>query len=245
MGGAATRADELIARESIARRFNGPPESANGGYACGIVARHIAGPATVTLRMPPPLERDLAVVADGDGGVRLLDGETLVAEGRPGPTPQVEPPRLPTFEQALDARRRHPGIGVRHLLSDCFVCGPERADGLGASPGELAEDPDVGAAPFTARDDLPHASGAIRSEIVWAALDCPSFAPALWRAEKLCLLGRLAAAIHREVAVGERLAAVGWLLGSDGRKHHTASALVGPGGEVVARAQAVWIELRT
>jgi hypothetical protein len=29
----------------IARRFCGPPDSGNGGYACGRIAEHLDGPA--------------------------------------------------------------------------------------------------------------------------------------------------------------------------------------------------------
>ena len=36
-------------------RFRGPPESANGGYVCGIVAGLIGETAEVTLRRPPPI----------------------------------------------------------------------------------------------------------------------------------------------------------------------------------------------
>ena len=51
----------------IERRFRGPPESANGGYACGLVAGLLGGVAEVTLRLPPPLDRELDVVrADGE-----------------------------------------------------------------------------------------------------------------------------------------------------------------------------------
>ena len=37
---------------TIARRFRGPPNSGNGGYVCGMLARHIAGAAEVMLRAP-------------------------------------------------------------------------------------------------------------------------------------------------------------------------------------------------
>ena len=44
----------------IPRRFNGPPDSGNGGYSCGVVAALLDAPAVeVTLRAPPPLEREL------------------------------------------------------------------------------------------------------------------------------------------------------------------------------------------
>jgi hypothetical protein len=71
----------------IARRFNGPPDSAHGGYACAMVARYIEGPAEVSLRSPPPLERPLAVERATAGEVRLLDGEQLVADSW---TPEAE-----------------------------------------------------------------------------------------------------------------------------------------------------------
>ena len=44
----------------IPRRFNGPPSSANGGYAAGALAE-AAGleDVTVQIRRPPPLETPL------------------------------------------------------------------------------------------------------------------------------------------------------------------------------------------
>ena len=46
---------------TIPRRFNGPPHSGNGGYVCGRLASYLDGPASVRLRVPPPLERELRV----------------------------------------------------------------------------------------------------------------------------------------------------------------------------------------
>ena len=40
-------------------RFNGPPDSGNGGYTCGLVAGLLGEVAEVTLRLPPPLDREL------------------------------------------------------------------------------------------------------------------------------------------------------------------------------------------
>jgi hypothetical protein len=39
----------------VAPRFCGPPGSANGGYACGLIAAYLDGQAEITLRRPPPL----------------------------------------------------------------------------------------------------------------------------------------------------------------------------------------------
>src|SRR5262245_33980313 len=80
---------------TIARRFRGPLTSANGGYASGLLAREVdADTVEVTLRLPPPLERPLAVVDEGDGRTLLLDGDALVAEARPAEL-DVMPPAPP------------------------------------------------------------------------------------------------------------------------------------------------------
>jgi hypothetical protein len=238
-------AGEYLGTVAIDARFNGAATSANGGYACGRLAPFVAAPAEVTLRLPPPLGKDLSVVADGDGGARLLDGDALIAEARTGVDPVGEPPLRPTFAEAVAACAAHPGRGVRHPLSDCFVCGPERGvagDGLGISPGPVDAAADVGAAPF-APDASLAIDGVVRPEIVWAALDCPSYVPSMWASERISLLGRLTAVRHRDVAVGERLVAVGWSRGADGRKRFTSSALIDADGDTIARADAVWIEL--
>ena len=67
----------------IDKRYCGPPNSGNGGYVCGRLARHIPGGAEVTLRAPPPLDKPLDVVATDDGLWELRDGATVVATGRP------------------------------------------------------------------------------------------------------------------------------------------------------------------
>ena len=66
----------------VPARFNGPPDSGNGGYTCGLVAAELgAASAEVTLRAPPPLETEMAVERDGDS-VRVSAGDT---RGRRGP----------------------------------------------------------------------------------------------------------------------------------------------------------------
>jgi len=240
-------AGEALGEITIAQRFNGPPESSNGGYACGRLAEFVGPVAEVTLRLPPPLEKTLFVQADGFGGARLLDGESLVAEAIPVEPFELNPPATPTFEQAVEASAAHPGRGIRHVLSDCFVCSPYRAkpgDGLGVSPGSLSADPTVGSAPFHP-DDSVSDNGWVKPEVVWAALDCPSYAPSVMATRRIALLGRLRAMRQREIRAGERLAAVGWTRSSEGRKHRTASALVGEDGSVAAVAEATWIELRS
>nr|MBA3347339.1 hypothetical protein [Actinomycetota bacterium] len=85
----------------IARRYRGPEGSANGGYAAGLLASHLDRPAEVTLRLPPPLEREL-LVERRDAGFVLLDGDALVAEAVPAEV-VLEPPAPPTFAEAIAA----------------------------------------------------------------------------------------------------------------------------------------------
>jgi hypothetical protein len=239
MNAAPARAAERV---TIEGRFNGPETTANGGYACGTLARFISGPAEVTLRMPPPLDYPLDVVYVDDGA-ELRDGEALVASARPIGPLGLEPPVRPTVDEALDAQTRHPWINVRTPLSDCFVCGYGREGGLGLCFGPLAERPDINGAVLRPRPDTPVRDGALAPEILWAALDCPSYTPDV-SAGPIALLGRLSAELLRPVGSDETLVAVGWPLAAEGRKHHTASALLDPDGETVARARALWIEVR-
>src|SRR5260221_2026725 len=67
----------------IDKRYCGPPNSGNGGYVCGRLAQHISGGAEVTLRAPPPLDKQLDVVATDEGSWELRDGAAVLASGRP------------------------------------------------------------------------------------------------------------------------------------------------------------------
>ena len=237
----------------IDRRFNGPVSSANGGYAAGVLGRVFDGAAEVTLRTPPPLDTPLRILRGDSAAVLTLaevpDDGTAIAEARAVAPPDVTPPVLPGVDAAERAAARHPGIGVRHVLSDCVVCGPERADGFRLHTGPLDDAPEVGAAVFRPDESLADASGALPPEVLWAALDCPSYTPEMWRrfldTGVLTLLGRLTVSLERPATASDTLVAVGWPLDEDGRKLHTASALLTPAGEVVARARATWIRLRT
>ena len=96
-------------------RYRGPLTSANGGYACGRLAAFVdAEEVEVTLRLPPPLDRALAVERDGDA-VLLRDGDAVVAEARPAAV-EIEPPAPVSIADA-DARARAARAGVDSRLS--------------------------------------------------------------------------------------------------------------------------------
>jgi hypothetical protein len=235
----------------IPARFNGPPESSNGGYTCGLVARALgAQVADVALRRPPPLDQPLVVRRErsGAGGesVRVLDGDAVVAEGRALASLHVEVPRAVSLEVAAEAGRRFPWF-EEHAFPTCFVCGPGRAegDGLRIFAGAVS-DGDLYACPWTPASEWAD-GGSVRSEVVWAALDCPSAVPAaalLGEAAPTAVLAGLAASLDRPVAVGEPHVVLSWPVSREGRKRTAASAVLDAGGGVRARARALWIELR-
>jgi hypothetical protein len=210
----------------IDRRFRGPEDSANGGYACGLIASSVEGPAVVTLRSPPPLDVTLRV-ADG----RVWDGETLVAEVAPAQV-DLEPVPPPSWEAAVAAQ----APDLDSPFPDCFVCGHARGDdALHIHPGPVGIG--VVAAPWVPREDT------VGEEFVWAALDCPGAYATAVLGRGTVVLGRLAARIERVPSAGERCVAVGWSLGVERRKHHAGTALYA-GPELLGVARAVWIDAR-
>jgi len=216
----------------IPGRFNGPPGSANGGYASGLVAALVGEPAEVTLRVPPPLDRALAVAHD-DGRVEVLDGGTVVAEASPVSF-ALDVPAPVSVEEAREASRGYAGFRA-HAYETCFVCGPARDDGLGIFPGPVAGR-ELVAAPWTPPGDRP-----VPDELVWAALDCPSG----WAVDEFSrqgvLLGRLAARVVAPVVGREPHVVVGWPVGEDGRKRFAGSAVFGADGSVRAFARSTWL----
>ena len=64
------------------RRYQGFADGALGGYAAGVAARGMKGPAEANLRALPPLDRELGVHRDGER-VELRDGDAVVVEAAP------------------------------------------------------------------------------------------------------------------------------------------------------------------
>lgn len=233
---------------TIERRFRGPPESANGGYACGTVAGLLnpgGGSIAATLRVPPPLDHPLRPVVE-NGDARLLDGETVVAEAELEPALELELPAPVAFDEAVDAGRTCPWAD-EHFYPMCFACGPDRSppDGLHNLLGPV-EGRELMADGWVPDASLANRDGIVDPRVVWAALDCPSGHGCLYfhPADGPVLLGRLTAQLWTDVRAGERYVVHGWPVGRDGRKHLGGSALFDDSGEPVAVALGLWIELR-
>ena len=216
----------------IPARFNGPPGSANGGYACGLVSEALGGGFEVTLLLPPPLEKELDLV-----GNELRDGDVVVARARRAMPPADEAPEPVGVAEAEEASKSYAGF-QHHAYPTCFTCGPAREDGLGIFAGPVEGRDGLVAAPWTPAPD-------IRPEIVWAALDCPSG----WAVDEFqregVLLGRMAAVIRTLPVSGEAHVVIGWRIGEDGRKRLAGSALYSAGGELLAQARSTWVVLAT
>jgi hypothetical protein len=215
----------------VPRRFNGPPDSGNGGYTCGLVAGILGSVAEVTLRLPPPLDRELEVVRR-DGRVEIRDGAALVAEAEPAVL-ELDVPAPVSVEEAEAASRHYAGF-THHAYNTCFVCGPQREDGLRVYAGPVEGRPGLVASPWVPPEG-------VRPELVWAALDCPSG----WAVDDFqregVLLGRMAAEIARLPEPRQEHVVMGWRVGEDGRKRFAGSALLTVDGEVLARARSTWI----
>jgi hypothetical protein len=218
----------------IPPRFNGPPESAHGGYSAGMLARYLGSPtgAVVTLRKPPPLGTPLEIRAV-NGGISVHDGDRLVAEAAPAPPlPDAVPPV--SWQEAMAVSASYPGF-ESHPFPTCFACGPQRppGDGLRLFSGPL---PDGRcAAPWVVPED-------IEPTLVWAALDCPG-GWSIGLQHRPYVLGRLAGRVDALPAAGDGCVVMGATVSRSGRKAEALSTVYGPDGSVLARARATWIAL--
>jgi hypothetical protein len=232
-----------VDRFSISSRFNGPLDSGNGGYCSGVVASFVDGPAEVSLRSAVPLDTPLGVATDEQGTVRLLDGETLVAEGRPAAALDLEAPAAVSLEEARAAMQRYRGLDTGPFCR-CFVCGRAREDALGVFAGQV-EDRDLVASAWTPPSSLADAHGNVRPEVVWAVLDCPTYFAAHIDGDlSLSFLVRLAARIDAQVVANREYVVIAWPIESEGRKRRAGSAVMTPDGQTLAVADALLVEPR-
>jgi hypothetical protein len=225
---------------SIAKRFRGPAESANGGYFAGSLAARAGQTVTVRLLRPPPLEQALQVQPLPDGTLTVMQGGERIATAQPARLSLNAPP-APQYFEAVEASRRYAGF-QHHRFPTCFVCGTDRprGDGMRIFAGALPERALV-AAPWVPDASLDQGDGKVRPEFMSAALDCPGFY-AVSTDDRMMLLGEITAHVNRLAHVGERCTVIGWALESEGRKHGAGTAVVGEDGGLCASARALWIE---
>jgi len=225
---------------TIDARYKGPPNSGNGGYCCGIMAVQLDGAVEASLKVPPPLDTPLQLVAR-DGSVQMLNGDQVVGAAHSA-TLDLDVPPLPTplvlGYDPVDA----PGRPAKFTpFGTCFVCGHDRTypDGL-CIHSKLVEGVDgMVATKWALSADYSDANGNVRPEIMWSALDCPGYyacAPG-----EAALLGRLTAEIIAPLASTGEATVIGWDLGGSGRKRECGTAVFSSDGMLVAKAKGLWI----
>ena len=228
----------------LERRFNGPPATANGGYACGVVAKHVDGPAAVSLRRPGPARhaaRARAPRRRPRDAARRRDADR---RGRPGAAAGLRAART-----ARPSRRRaKPPPSARRLAGDLRLL-------LRLRPRTAP----TGSAWSSARcrRTRAHRRGAPR-----AARTCPSGTATSRRrspgrrstaratrrrcgaAAQPSLLARMHAELLEPVPAGEAVAVVGWSLATRAASTAAPRRSWPPTGAMLARAEALWIRLR-
>lgn len=228
---------------TIPAGFNGPRDSGNGGYAAGALAAFVGEPAEVSLRSPVPLDRELEVVGDAGGSLRVLDGETLVCEGRGIDGLDLEIPEPVSVNEARRAMTGYRGV-TDGEFSHCFVCGRARDDSFKVFAGEV-EGRELVASTWIPPTWAEGDARQVRRELVWGVLDCPTyFATHLEGELSTAMLARISGEVVAPVEIGAEHVVVAWPIEADGRKLHAGSALFSAEGELLAAARALMIVAR-
>lgn len=229
----------------VPARFNGPPDTGNGGYVAGLIAAEmrkagVAGAVEVSLRAPPPLEVAMDLEIAG-AACECRHGGAVVVTAKAVETLEAVP-AAPSLEVAAQGRKNFPPV-EDHAFPGCFVCGPARThDGLcifTGKPHGFDGVTDV----WTPDADYADEAGLVREEVIWAALDCPG-AFAVGFQERPMVLGRIRGQVARRPETGAPLIVAAWHLYDDGRKHGAATALFTAEGELLAQTEQLWIELK-
>lgn len=225
---------------TIPSRFKGPPKSANGGYACGLMARRIEGDAAASLKVPPPLDTPMAITQSGTAVEMYLD-ERLVGRAEPAELDLAVPSWPDPLRLGADPVDA-PGRPVKFApFSTCFVCGKDREhpDGLCIHPQQVEGLEGMVAAPWRLHAGLGDEAGLVATEYLWAALDCPGYfacAPG-----EAALLARLTVSIGSSLKAEGDATVIGWDLSGAGRKRRCGTAIFAPNGSLVAKAEGLWV----
>jgi hypothetical protein len=228
---------------SVPAQFRGPPNSVNGGYACGVMARLIDGPFTAVLRAPPPLDTATVLVRDGDVVRWERESGEAIGEATTADGAIPAPPPAPSLDAAIAAAPGFPGL-ARPFHPICFCCGDKVEEGVGLRvfAGQVAGAAEgVVAAPWTPNPAFADADGLIAPEVVWAALDCPGSVSWVVTVGSGGLLGTMTGEMLRRPRAGEPCIVLGWPIQRAGRKLVSGTALYSADGELMAKSHQIWI----
>lgn len=221
----------------VPARFNGPPQSANGGWVAGAVAAVVRPGLAVQVALlgSPPLDTELDL-ADTEQGVELRHDDRVLVRAAATDDVTVPVPAVDA-EIATAARTRFLEFGATPFTT-CFVCGTARADGLRVFPGPVVAGDWTHVAATVVTTEF-----ATAPELPWAVLDCPSgFAAGL--TTNPALLASYTVRVVDDVEAGETCVLVALddgPRGASGRAHAARSALYGDDGRLIAHADAIWV----
>lgn len=224
----------------IDKRFCGPPNSGNGGYSAGLIAANVPFFPEVTLRLPPPLNSPMQLNYN-EKNATLKQGDKLIAEAKVTDF-QLSTPVAISYDQATAAAKQAAPY-QQSTFNNCFVCGALRkeGDGLKLYPGAINKT--TVATPWVPFAALGNEQGVVKTEYIWAALDCPG-AWAVQDESELFLLGRMSAKEIISIKTGQKYIVQGWVINKEGRKIWSGTAIYDEEGNVCAEAKATWIILK-
>ncbi|ARF58153.1 PaaI family thioesterase [Streptomyces gilvosporeus] len=217
-----------------------------GGYAAGILAQNLsAASVKVNFRRPIPLGSPVALRRTEDKGYELTDAEGALLTAQECDEVAV-PPSVPSWDDAVEAEKRHPLTNSPFATRDCYGCGGDRAPGQGLRQN-FSQRPEqrMVVAPWTPDPELGRGRTVLTPEQMWGALDCPGgWACRLFSdAPHETVTAYMATTVTKPVVLGEDHVTFGWVLSKSGRKHMVGSAIATRDGELCARTEALWLTL--
>lgn len=249
----------MTERVVISSTFRGPPDSGNGGYIAGVLAKLFAdlvGPGNaaveVTLRAPTPLDKELQVTVTPDT-VELWDAQTLIAQALATSLEMTVPP-APAYSVAAQHTHKSPSFipNVNPLLPQgtgfhpvCFCCGADvdKQQGLHVYAAPV-EGFDGVAAAWRPPLSFADGQGNLPLEVIWAALDCPGQFAYYVDGIRTGLLGRMTGRLLKSVPAAQDLVVTGWCIEIERSKHFAGTALFDSQGELCGYSKQVWIGRR-
>lgn len=230
----------------IGSQFNGPPTTANGGYASGVLAAGLqgtgySGAVEASLHAPPPLDHPLRLEASADVAL-LTDGEARVGSAKVSDLHLQVPdlPSTPMFGGAPFAPE-----GAFTPFDQCFVCGRARhaGDGLCLFAKQVNGHEGLVGVPWHLHRNFAREDGTIDPVFIWSALDCPGYFACAYG--EAALLGRLTAEIFKPLKADGEAMVFGWSLDDPSapksRKRRCGTAVIDASGDLVAKAEGLWI----
>jgi hypothetical protein len=207
-----------------------------------MLAAHLDGRVSVSLRRPVPLDTELEVRVERDEARAYVDDELVIEAVAASPLATWDAPSVGVEEaRAAAARFTSPAEGT---FDHCFVCGRARhEDGFGVFLGPV-EGTDLLAAPWTPPAWSADDDGVVLPEFVWSALDCPGYFATFGSGGELAFLARQQSELLAPIRAGVEYVAVGRPLGRDGRKGFAATAILDPDGTVLAQSEQLLIAPR-